>query len=151
MDAAALERYLHRHIPISDALGVRVEEVSEEEVRVAARLEPNLNHRATAFGGSVAAVAILAGWGLLRVRLDAVRPVPHLVIQRSTVEYLLPIEVDFAASCRTPPPEKWDRFQRAFSQRGRGRIELWADVTADGALAARFHGIYAALDATRNA
>jgi thioesterase domain-containing protein len=151
VDAEALLAYLNTHIPISAALGVGVAEASAERVRVTARLEPNLNHRATAFGGSVAAVAILAAWGLLRVRVDDVRPVPHLVIQRSTVDYLLPIESDFEAICASPSPEGWPRFHRAFTRRGRGRIDLHVDVLARGALAARFHGAYAALDAERTA
>lgn len=145
MDAAGLGAYLRRNIPISEALGVAVLEATTEQVRLTARLEPNLNHRATAFGGSVAAVAILAAWGLMRVRLDDVRPVPHLVIQRSAVDYLLPIEHDFEAVCRPPAAERWDRFHRAFSQRGRGRIDLHAEVTSGDAVAARFHGTYAAL------
>jgi thioesterase domain-containing protein len=150
MDAQGLEQYLHHHIPISRALGVRATVATPEQVRVVAPLEPNLNHRSTAFGGSVAAVAVLAGWGLLRVRVDEVKPVPILVIQRSTLEYLLPIEADFEACCDTPSAERWDRFWRAFTQRGRGRIDLNVEVTAGGVLAARYHGTYAALDANRH-
>jgi thioesterase domain-containing protein len=149
MDQNGLERYLHEHIPISGALGVGVAEASDQLVRVSAPLEPNLNHRSTAFGGSVGAVAVLAGWGLMRLRVDHLRPVPHLVIQRSTLEYLLPIETDFEASCAAPSEDRWDRLWRAFTQRGRGRIDLAVEVTADGALAARFHGTYAVLDSAR--
>jgi thioesterase domain-containing protein len=150
MDEKGLEEYLHHHIPISRALGVRATVARPEQVRVVAPLEPNLNHRSTAFGGSVAAVAVLAGWGLLRVRVAEVQPVPILVIQRSSLEYLLPIDSDFEACCDTPPPERWDRFWRAFTQRGKGRVDLHVEVTAGGVVAARFHGTYAALDPTRN-
>jgi thioesterase domain-containing protein len=150
MDREGLQRYLAEHIPISRALGVSVGEGSPARVRVDAPLEPNLNHRSTAFGGSVGAVAVLAGWGLLRLRVDEVRPVPHLVIQRSSLEYLLPIETDFEACCVAPPQEKWDRFWSAFNKRGRGRIDLAVEVNAGGVLVARFHGTYAALDSARN-
>ena len=149
MDQSGLQRYLHEHIPISRALGVSVAEATAGRVRVLAPLEPNLNHRSTAFGGSVGAIAVLAGWGLMRVRVDDHAPVPHLVIQRSTLEYLLPIDTDFEATCAAPAEERWDRLWRAYGARGRGRIDLVVDVTAAGALAARFHGTYAVLDSAR--
>ena len=145
MDANALERYLDEHIPITRALGVRVLDAGAAGVRLRAALEPNLNHRQTAFGGSVSAVAILAAWGVLRVLLDGETPVPQIVIQRNHVEYLAPISDDFEAYCAAPPPEQWERFARALAQRGRARIELGAEVTAGGKVAARFQGTYVAL------
>ena len=150
MDETGLQRYLHEHIPISRALGVGVAGATADRVRVRAPLEPNLNHRSTAFGGSVGAIAVLAGWGLMRIRVDHLSPVPHLVIQRSNLEYLLPIESDFEATCAAPSQDRWDRLWRAYTQRGRGRIDLTVEVTAAGELAARFHGTYAVLDSTRN-
>jgi len=57
-----LQDYLHEHIPISSAMGVRVVACDESGVRLTAPLYPNINHRATVFGGSASAVAILAAW-----------------------------------------------------------------------------------------
>ena len=145
MRAAELERYLHDHIPLSRALAVRVEHLGPELVRLSAPLAPNLNHRRTAFGGSVASLAILAGWSWLLARLADRSPVPRLVIQEETVEYLAPIDAEFAAACAAPPESAWRRFVRALDQRGRGRLELAAEVTSEGRLAARFRGLYVAI------
>lgn len=148
MQAADLERYLHDHIPLSRALAVRVEHLGPELVRLSAPLAPNLNHRRTAFGGSVASLAILAGWSWLLARLADRSPLPRLVIQEETVEYLAPIDAAFEASCQAPAETAWRRFVRALDQRGRGRLELAAEVTSEGRLAARFRGLYVALAAT---
>ena len=148
MRAAELERYLHDHIPLSRALAVRVAHVGPEFVRLSAPLAPNLNHRRTAFGGSVASLAILAGWSWLLARLADRGPVPRLVIQEQTVEYLTPIDAGFEATCAAPTEAAWRRFARALDERGRGRLELAAEVTCEGRLAARFRGLYVAIAPT---
>ncbi len=124
MDATALQDYLHRHIPVSQAMGITVVSASLAAIELRAALGPNLNHRSTAFGGSVASLAVLAGWSLLRLGLDSFKPIPQIVIQRSNMEYMLPIAADFDAVCVRPDDAAWDRFLRAFVRRGRGRLEL---------------------------
>ena len=147
MNEADLQHYLDAHIPPSRALGVRVEEVGTERVRLSAPLEPNLNHRQTAFGGSVASLAVLAGWSWLHARLAAHQPVPALVVQQQTVEYLAPIDDAFEAICVAPSAAAWQRFDRALSSRGRGRLELMVEVRCRGRCAATFRGLYVAVAA----
>jgi thioesterase domain-containing protein len=145
MRAADLERYLHDYIPLSRALGVHVVHLGPELVRLSAPLAPNVNHRRTAFGGSVASLAILAGWSWLRARLEDRSPVPRLVIQEETVEYLAPIDAEFEALCPAPAETAWRRFARALDERGRGRLELTTEVQSEGRVAAKFRGLYVAI------
>ena len=53
-----VEEYLHRHIPLSKAMGIQVVEASADGVVLGAQFEPNLNHQDTVFGGSASAAAI---------------------------------------------------------------------------------------------
>jgi thioesterase domain-containing protein len=145
--AGELERYLHERIPLSRAIAVRVVHVGPEFVRLSAPLAPNLNHRQTAFGGSVASLAILAGWSWLLARVADRSPLPRLVIQEQTVEYLAPIDALFEAECAAPTDAAWQRFVRALDGRGRGRLALAADVTCGGRVAARFRGQFVAMAA----
>ena len=145
MNGAELEQYLHTHIPISRAMDITVATASIEMVELRAALEPNVNHRSTAFGGSVAAVAVLAGWSLLRLNLDDHMPVPQIVIQRSVVDYASPVRTDFGALCMRPSPERWHRFMQAFTRRGRGRITLVADVRCEGESVGAFTGEFVAM------
>lgn len=144
-DATALEHYLHEHIPISGPLGVRVLAAGAGGVRLAAPLGPNLNHRQTAFGGSLAALAILAAWSWLHLKLRGEGFVGRLVIQGNSMEYLAAAEGDFEADCRAPGAERWALFARTLAQRGRARIELDAEVRVGEALVASFRGQYVAL------
>ena len=137
---AHLEQYLHEHIPLSKELGVTAVEATPDAVRLAAPLEPNLNHRSTVFGGSISALAILSGWSLLWLRLRDVTGGHHIVINSNEVAYLAPARADFEAVCSGLAPADWDMFTRTFYRRGMARIELTSEVFADGVLIATFTG-----------
>jgi thioesterase domain-containing protein len=143
-DQFGLEAYLYEHIPLSKHLGVRVEHAGLDSVRLLAPLEPNLNHRQTGFGGSICAVAILAGWSLLWYRLHDRAAGSNIVIQRNSVDYITPVTADFTATCVTPSAAHWKRFEDAFEQRGRGRIDLDVEVHVADKLTARFAGRFVA-------
>lgn len=144
-DPAEIEAYLHQHIPISREIGVRVVSVDAAGARLLAPLGPNLNHRSTAFGGSVASLAILSAWTLVHVRLRQAGISAGVVIQKSTVDYEAPIRGELEAFSASPAPDEWDRFVSALEKRGRGRLRLQATVRSEGVAAAHFQGVYVAL------
>jgi thioesterase domain-containing protein len=145
MTPAEVESYLHRQIPISSAMGVRVVACDPSGVTLAAPLAPNINHRATVFGGSISAVAILAAWTCLHVALRAAGQRSRLVIQENRVAYLAPIEGEFEARCSAPSAMAFERFLRTLRRHGKARISLAATLTAAGKNAATFEGEYVAV------
>lgn len=142
MERAEVEAYLHRHIPLSVALGVRVGEASPQRVALQVPLEPNLNHQSTAFGGSVSALGILAGWTLLHLRLRAEGIQARSVIQKSEARFLLPVHAAFQAVAVAPEDHAWERFVAAITRRGRGRVRLHARIEGGGVERATMVGSY---------
>jgi thioesterase domain-containing protein len=140
-----LQQDLLRQIPISQALGITVAEASLDEIAIAAPLNPNLNHRGTAFGGSIAALAILSGWSLVYIRLEAVNEKPIIVIQHSEVRYLKPILGPFTARAHLTDARKWSHFRESLSRHGKARIKVTVEIDAETGLAAAFRGVYVAL------
>ena len=147
MSPQDLERYLHEHIPLSAAMQVAVLEASPEQVRLAAPLAPNINHRRTVFGGSAAAVATLAAWGLLHLRLSAEGFAGRLVIRRSEMRFEQAIAGGFEAVARAPDEEHWRRFRSAIARGRPARIEMRATLIFAGARAGAFTGEFVALPA----
>lgn len=145
MTPADLQAYLHAHIPLSAAMGVTVLQADERGVQLAAPLAPNINHRETVFGGSASAVAILAAWSHLHWHLARQGMPVRLVIQRNSMEYLLPIAGAFVA--RTVPLDAptWARFVRTLGRHDRARIEVPSELVYEGATAGRFSGEFVAL------
>ena len=149
MTPAELEAYLHAHIPLSAAMQVSVVEIGPEAVVLGAPLAPNINHRDTVFGGSASAVAILAAWSLLHLRLTAAGFESRVVIQRNSMDYLAPIAGDFTARSYFEDGANWDGFARMLERKGRARISLGAVLIADGVEAGRLSGEFVAFGAGR--
>lgn len=145
MSPMELEHYLHGHIPLSTAMQVSVEAVTPDSVLLSAPLAPNINHRATVFGGSASAVAILAALSLLHTRLNREGLVSRLVIQRNTMHYELPIDGDFTARAFLEQPADWATFTRMLARKGRARIAVSAVLEFGGQVAGRFSGEFVAL------
>lgn len=139
-----LQAYLHLHIPLSSAMAVSVMEASLERVVLSAPLAPNINHRDTVFGGSASAVAILAAWSMLHLRLSAHGLGSRLVIQRNTMEYGLPIDGTFTAVAETPSEQAWRSFARMFERKGLGRIEQASVLMYQGQAVGRLTGEFVA-------
>jgi thioesterase domain-containing protein len=141
--AQKIEELLHRKIPITRAMGVRVEDYNGRRLVLTAPLDANVNHLGTAFGGSLNALALLSGYGLLWLELQDSEC--HLVIRSSSISYDRPVTGEIRAICVRPEEEALAQFKRTFDERGKARISLTATIEEQGTTAVRFQGIFVAL------
>ncbi len=139
--AAQLEQLLHEDIPISRAMGIRVAGYDGTRLQLAAPLEPNFNHKLTAFGGSLYSVAVLCGWGLLHLKLTETRLHKHIVIQEADIRYLLPVAEDLTAECQLDTAS-FQHMLHVLKRRDRARIELRVSIRQEGRVAVEFDGKY---------
>ena len=147
MTPQELQAYLHQHIPLSRAMEVSVIEASPHQVVLSAPLAPNINHRDTVFGGSASAVAILAAWCMLHLRLSVQGLGSRLVIQRNTMDYLVPIDGTFTAVAQAPAAAVWEPFTRMLQRKGLGRIAQAAVLHYEGQPAGQLVGEFVAFGA----
>ena len=140
----AVEAYLLEHIPLSKAMSVSVKSLDKDRVILTAPLTPNINHRGTAFGGSISTLATLAAWTFVHVKLRSQSLDCRIVIQSHQIDYLKPIAGDFEAHCFAPVQKDWARFCRMIDKRGKGRIPLCAEVYGDAGVSAQFRGEFVA-------
>jgi len=143
--AAQLERRLYAEIPLTRHIGVRVGAYDRATLTLKAPLAANSNHKGTAFGGSLFSLAVLAGWGLLVLKLAARGLEAEIVIQDSEVDYVAPVHGDFSARATLPDGDEFDRFVRTLERRGRARVQVSVVVSHDGREAVRFKGNFAAV------
>lgn len=145
MDKIAFQKYLHEHIPLSAAMQCQLETLERDCVVISAPLEPNLNHRATAFGGSVSTLATLAAWTLVHTRLQNENIHARVVIQRHEMSYDKPVTARFQATCNFSDAIAWQRFVKMLQIRGRGRIRITAVVEAQQEMVGKFTGDFVAI------
>jgi thioesterase domain-containing protein len=137
--------YVHERMPITRSLGARVELYDGDSVRLAAPLAPNLNHFATAFGGSLSAVAILSGWVLLHLELHKRGIANRLVIQRSAFDFAAPVDGDFTATAVLPPAAAWTRFLATLARHHRARVTVTSTLASASGVGGRHEGTYVAV------
>ncbi len=140
-----LERRMHAEIPLTRSIDVRVSAYGGTSLTLSAPLAMNSNHKGTAFGGSLFSLAVLAGWGLLVLKLGERDLDAELVIQDSSVQYLAPVSGDFRAEAKFPDADEFDRFARTLARRGKARARVVVLISHGGREAVRFEGTFAAV------
>ncbi|MGH8041948.1 MAG: YiiD C-terminal domain-containing protein [Rudaea sp.] len=143
---AEFERALLADIPLARAMQLQVREFDGECLAIDAPLAPNRNDKGCAFGGSLVSLLMLAGWGLIVLKLHALDRTCEVYVQDSQVRYLAPVWADFTAQARLAAGESWDDFVATLGTRGRARTQVDCRVaTASGedacTLTARFVAI----------
>lgn len=145
MSPTELQQFLHRNVPLSQAMQVEVDAIDAAQLVLSAPLLPNLNQHGTVFGGSAATLGVLAAWSLLHTRLTRQAVHCKLVVQRSAMEYEAPMSDRFTAKATLSAEADWDRFLAAYAAHGKARIQVRATLHSAGQRAGLFSGEFVAV------
>jgi thioesterase domain-containing protein len=138
------ENFIHQQIPITQAMGVRVVANDARGFVVEAPVALNYNHLHTGFGGSINAVATLAGYGLLWLELRDDKS-SHVVVAESSIRFLRPVRETIRAICLRPNQREIDAFRSTLSLKGKASMTLEVIIEEDSETAAEFEGAFVAL------
>jgi thioesterase domain-containing protein len=126
-------------IPLAKAMGVGVEVSDDRALVLTAPKEQNKNSLNTAFGGSLVALATLAGygvvWELMKDETKAEKPVWHIVVKESRAAYRRPVLGDLRAICERPAQAAIAEFKDALDRYGKAKLKLRASIIEDGNVA----------------
>jgi thioesterase domain-containing protein len=134
--ATQFEQQLLDDIPLARAMQLRVADSNADRLRLSAPLAPNINDKGCAFGGSLASLMTLVGWGLIVLRLRALGRSCDIYVQDSMVRYVAPVWSDFVAEAQLAEGESWDAFLTTLEQRGRARLRVDCRIPRDDGSAA---------------
>lgn len=137
-----LEKILHNEIPLSQAIGIAVVEYGASGLSLFAPLENNINHKSTAFGGSLYAVSVLTGWGLIYLLLREHGLSGHIVIQASGTKFLKPVTTDIVTKCTFKSKQQTEKFIKMYKRKGIARIQLEVAVISHEETCVLFEGSY---------
>ncbi len=146
-DAERLQKLFDEQIPLSRAMQVKVAGWDGAELLLTAPLVPSRNHHGTAFGGSLYTLGLLAGWGVVSLRLWAASIVAEVVVQRAAANYLRPVTQVLQASCGPVPDADWERFVARLGRRGQGRLGLVSTISSADHEAFQMHAQFVASSA----
>lgn len=145
MNNNELQNYIYEHIPISVSLGIEVKEAALDKVILGAPILLNINHKNTAFGGSLHCVATLSCWSLVFINLKPHFQSTEIVISGSEIKYLNPVKSDFTVECLMNNRQEWIKFASILRKKGKGRIKLNAKIYEGSKLAVDYYGEFVAI------
>jgi thioesterase domain-containing protein len=145
MDAKNLEQYVHDHIPLTQIMGVKVREATEDKIVLFAPLEPNMNHMHNIFGGSASTVAILAAWCLVFTKLELQGLSGHVVIHKNSMLYEKPIAGGFIAVAQDIQPKAWTKVVNALARHRMARIVVTTVLEFEGHRVGQMEGEFVVL------
>lgn len=141
-----LEQFLINNIPITSAMGIKVDLATLQKVILKAPCSPNVNHKKTVFGGSLHSLTTLACWSLLYLNLNEIyQEDVQTVIAESEIKYLTPVIGDFKAECERPNTSDWEKFIKIFERKGKARLYLNATIVQSDHPSVNFTGSFVAV------
>lgn len=145
MNKEQAQQYIERKIPITKNMGMTINALSGDEVRVGLPLAPNVNHQGSAFGGSMESLFFVTGWAYVQWLIKDIHPEPKIVGRRARSAFHKPVKEDFEAILSIPSKSDSDTFLKDLKEKGKGRITAKAEIVIQGELCAEFEGDFVVL------
>ena len=131
-------------IPLTRSMSLEGLRYDGNELILTVPLAPNVNDKGCAFGGSLACLATVTGWGLLRLALAEQGHAADLYIQDQQTRFLAPAWGRLYARCHWTSSEK-ATFLSAYAARGKARAAVHVACTSDDLEVCTMEARYAAL------
>jgi len=151
-----LKQFFLDHLPITQFMGLEVESYDGDTLILTAPLEPNINDKQTAFGGSLYNAAVMACWGMIYLKTQEKDIKCNQVVAEGSMKYIAPVNGRIRAICHAPREKELAAFFESFNQKGRAKITLESAIYDDACVmkidpetkpSVKFSGLYAILKA----
>jgi thioesterase domain-containing protein len=143
MTPLAYTGFLHAHIPLTAAMQLQVVSLAPGQLVLRAPLAPNRNHHGTAFGGSLASLGLVAGWGLVDRGLAEAGLSAQLVVQHSEAEFIAPARGELQVTAQVEDAD-WRTFVEDLQRQGRARVTVSSRIDSEGRTVQQTRARYAA-------
>lgn len=128
----------------AQSLQIAVSDYSVGRLELTAPLQPNLNDKGTAFAGSISSLLVLAGWGLVTLRLEDAGIQAEVVVSKSKTTYKRPVRAVLQAIAEVSS-EQIDQLVSDIKNNQRGAIQIDALLQSNGKRCATMSATYVAL------
>lgn len=134
--AARLQSDILQHIPLARAMDIAVTRYTGSELEMTAPLAPNINDKGCAFGGSMASLLTLAGWGLIELFLRGEGLDCDLYIGDSQLRYSEPVWGELRGVARLIEADALQALADSLRKRGKGHADVVCEIAGEQRAAA---------------
>ncbi|MAC82521.1 MAG: thioesterase [Arcobacter sp.] len=138
-----LEKKLHKEIPLTKLMKLKINTYNEKELITSAPLNININDKGTAFGGSLSTMTIISSWSLCwliskELGIDS----KNIVVIKNENSYLKPVRKDIICHTQKPSKEEISILKEKIDKKGSASIKINSKIIEDNEICVKFEGIY---------
>ncbi len=143
-DLQAFEHECRTDIPLLAAMQLSFVDYDDLSLTMEAPLEPNINNKGTAFGGSIASICLFGGWAVSTLAFsDHGVDNTEIVVWRNTMTFERPARGLLRVRAWIEPAD----FERCLAylrggNPGRTRFDVHVELHHDGERCATMYGVY---------
>lgn len=138
-----LEKKLHKEIPLTNFMQLKVSNYNENELVTTAPLDVNINDKGTAFGGSLATICIISGWSLSwLISKELGFDSNNIVIIKNEHSYKNPVTKDIICYTKKPSKEQIEILKEKLQTKKSASIKIYSKIIEDNKVCVEFEGYY---------
>ncbi|MFK8012171.1 MAG: YiiD C-terminal domain-containing protein [Marinicellaceae bacterium] len=123
-----LQDFLHQSIPITQDMGLMVDNVSGNTLKVRAPLSNNINDKGSVFGGSSSALMIIAAWSLIKIKCDENNIDADIVIHKNETIWQRALYADLIIEAQLKQEYNFKQIKKTIEDKRHQRIDCLIDL-----------------------
>ena len=138
-----LEKKLHKEIPLTNFMQLKVSNYDENELVTTAPLDVNINDKGTAFGGSLATICIISGWSLSwLISKELGFDSNNIVIIKNETSFRKPVTKNIVCHTKKPSFEEIKTLKQKLEIKKSASIKIESKIIENDEICVEFVGYY---------
>jgi thioesterase domain-containing protein len=138
-----LQNKLYNEIPLTKMMELQIKDYNINELITTAPLEPNINDKGTAFGGSLSTLSIISAWSLCwLISKELGFDSNNIVIIKNETSFRKPVTNDIICHKKKPSLQEIKILKQKLENKKSASIKIEAQIIEDGKICVDFVGYY---------
>jgi thioesterase domain-containing protein len=138
-----LQNKLYNEIPLTKMMELQIKDYNINELITTAPLEPNINDKGTAFGGSLSTLSIISAWSLCwLISKELGFDSSNIVIIKNETSFRKPVTNDIICYTKKPSLQEIKILKQKLENKKSASIKIESQIIENGEICVDFVGYY---------
>ena len=138
-----LQNKLYTEIPLTKMMEIKIQDYNEQELITTAPLNPNINDKGTAFGGSLSTITIISAWSLCwLISKELGFGSNNIVIIKNETSFKKPVTKDIVCHTKKLSFEEIKTLKQKLEIKKSASIKIESKIIENDEICVEFVGYY---------
>jgi thioesterase domain-containing protein len=138
-----LQNKLYNEIPLTKMMELQIKDYNINELITTAPLEPNINDKGTAFGGSLSTLSIISAWSVCwLVSRELGFDSNNIVIIKNETSFRKPVIKKIICHTKKPSIQEIEILKQKLENKKSASIKIESQIIENGEICVDFVGYY---------